>query len=212
MTRRLDDLRHRILAMAGRVEVMIDDSVRAMTEGDVSLARRTIAKDRFVDADEVAIDRLCLELLSSLPLQPSEMRFITIALKMVTDLERIGDLAVSVCEQAKALSDAELDAPYVDIPEMGRLVAASLRRVVDAFVERDIDEALAVIEADDTVDELYERVFADVMRMMEEGLDLQIGVRVQSVAKVLERMGDHATNLAEQVVFMVGGEDVRHGG
>jgi phosphate transport system protein len=208
----LQKLRERLLRMAGRVEEMIADSVRALVERDLALARRTIEADRLVDRAEVETDELCLVILAKRQPVASDLRFITLSLKMVTDLERIGDLAVNICERVIDLGqDAPLK-PWVDVPRMGSIVQAMVRDAIDAFVAGDADRAQSVVDRDHALDELYTRVFRELLSaMLNDGSKVERGIHAQSIAKWLERMGDHATNLAEQVVFMVKGKDIRHG-
>lgn len=207
------DLRQRLLLMAGRVEDMIDRSVRALVERDSELARRTILADRRVDRDERELDDHCLVILAKRQPMASDLRFITLALKMVTDLERIGDLAVNVCERALDLNEEPPLKPYEDIPQMAGIVLSMVRGAIDAFVSSDAEGALAVIARDDEVDDLYHTIFRDLLALMTHDPGaVERGIHIQSVAKFLERIGDHSTNLAEQVVFMVQGRDVRHAG
>jgi phosphate transport system protein len=207
----LKTLRERLLRMAGRVEQMIADSVRALVEQDVQLARRTIEADRLVDRAEMETDELCLVILAKRQPVASDLRFITLSLKMVTDLERIGDLAVNICERAIDLGPEPPLKPWVDVPRMASIVQGMVRDAIDAFVAGDTERAQSVVERDDELDELYTRVFRELLStMLHDGSKVERGIHAQSVAKWLERMGDHATNLAEQVVFMVKGKDIRH--
>src|SRR3954453_13212336 len=207
----LTRLRERLLRMAGRVEQMIADSVRALVEQDVQLAQRTIESDRFVDRAEVETDELCLVILARRQPVASDLRFITLALKMVTDLERIGDLAVNICERPIDLGQAPPLKPWVDVPRMAGIVQGMVRDAIDAFVAGDADRAQSVVDRDESLDELYTRVVRELLStMLNDGSKVERGIHAQSVAKWLERMGDHATNLAEQVVFMVKGKDIRH--
>jgi phosphate transport system protein len=207
----LKRLRERLLRMAGRVEEMIADSVRALVEQDVPLARRTIEADHLVDRAEVEVDELCLVILAKRQPMGSDLRFITLSLKMVTDLERIGDLAVNICERAIDLDQEPPLKPWVDVPRMANIVQAMVRDAIDAFVAGDAERAQSVVERDASLDELYIRVFRELLStMLNDGSKVERGIHAQSVAKWLERMGDHATNLAEQVVFMVKGKDIRH--
>jgi phosphate transport system protein len=207
----LKKLRESLLKMAGRVEEMIADSVQALVEGDMELARRTIEADQLVNRAEVETDELCLMILAKRQPVASDLRFVTLSLKMVTDLERIGDLAVNICERAIDLGqDAPLK-PWVDVPRMASIAQAMVRDAIDAFVAGDADRARSVIERDRDLDELYIRVFRELLSaMLGDASKVERGIHAQSVAKWLERMGDHATNLAEQVIFMVKGKDVRH--
>lgn len=206
-------LREHLLRMAGRVEEMIADAIRALVDRDLDRARRTIAEDEKVDRAEIEADELCLVILAQRQPMASDLRFITLALKMVTDLERIGDLAVNICERAIDLAGEAPLKPWHDVPAMAAIVQSMVRDAIDAFVAKDVDKARAVIERDNEVDDLYGQVFRDVLGIMRsDAATVERGIHVQSVAKWLERMADHATNLAEQVVFLVRGTDIRHRG
>ncbi|MDH5674819.1 MAG: phosphate signaling complex protein PhoU [Myxococcales bacterium] len=207
----LEELRAGLVRMAGRVEQMISDSLRALVEDDPKLAERTIESDHKVNRAEVDADELCLQILARRQPVASDLRFITLALKMVTDLERIGDLAVNICERARDLSGQAPVVPWDDIAHMARLSQGMVHDAIDAFVAADTKMAQDVLDTDDQVDELYARIFHDILnKMMQDGSAVERGVHQQSVAKWLERMADHACNLAEQVVFMVKGRDIRH--
>ena len=209
----LEALREKLLLMAGRVEEMIRRSVEAVCTRDGELGQKTILMDRKVNRAEREVDEMCLLILAKRHPMASDLRFVTLALKMVTDLERIGDLAVNVCERAVELSGEPQLGATPDIQRIAVIVQSMIKDAIDAFVQGDADKARAVIDRDDEVDELYHSVFRlllDVMRRDEAAI--APGIHVQSVAKFLERIGDHATNLAEQVIFMVRGTDVRHEG
>ena len=207
----LRELRERLLLMAGRVEEMLGDSVRALIQRDAELARQTIASDNKVNRSELETDELCLVILAKRQPMASDLRFITIALKMVTDLERIGDLVVNVCERAVDLASMPPLPTWQEIPRMADTVQSMIRDAIDAFVAGDAEKAQSVINRDNQVDELYTRVFRDVLALMlKDASVVERGIHVQSIAKWLERMADHSTNLAEQVIFMVKGKDVRH--
>jgi phosphate transport system protein len=208
----LRQVRDKLLLMAGHVEAMIANSVQALVERDVNLARRTIANDHKVNQAEIEIDELCLLILAKRQPMASDLRFITLALKMVTDLERIGDLAVNICERAIELA-AEPALPYDDIVRTAELVQSMVRDAIDAFVRADDKKAEVVIARDAQVDELYHQIFRDILQMMRaDSSAIQRGIHMQSVAKWLERIADHSTNLAEHVIFMVQGRDIRHVG
>lgn len=207
----LGALRQALLLMAGRVEEMIVNSVRALIDRDVELAKKTIEADHKVNRAEVETDELCLLILAKRQPMASDLRFITLALKMVTDLERIGDLAVNICERAIDLADLPPIKPWEDVPRMAEAVESMVHDAIDAFVERDADKAQRVIDHDAEVDALYVRLFRETLAiMLNDSSTIERGVHLQSIAKWLERMGDHSTNLAEQVIFMVKGKDVRH--
>ncbi|MGD8862769.1 MAG: phosphate signaling complex protein PhoU [Myxococcales bacterium] len=209
----LDELRRRLIVMGGRVEEMIARSVQALVERDVDEARRIIAEDEKVDADELECDDLCLMVLVRRQPMGSDLRFITLALKMVTDLERIGDLAVNIAERAIDLASEPPLKPWRDVPRMAEVVQSMVHDAIDAFVRRDPALAEALIERDDEVDSVYSSVVHELVELMAKDPDtIERAIHVLSVAKWLERMADHATNLAEHVIFLERGTDVRHGG
>ncbi len=206
-------LREHLLLMGAKVEAAIAAGIRAVVERDSELARRTIEGDREIDALEVATDDLCLRVLARRQPVASDLRLIATALKLVTDLERIGDLAVNIGERALELNEEPPLKPYIDLPRMAEAAQGMVREALDAFVAGDAERARAVIERDETVDAYYAQIFRELLTyMMEDPRNIYRATRVQSIAKYLERVGDHATNLAEMVVFMVAGRDIRHGG
>ncbi len=207
----LQALRSHLLLMVGRVEEMIAQSVRSLLEQDRELARRVVDADDRVNRDELEIDERCLRLLALRQPMASDLRFITFALKMVTDIERIGDHAAGIAERACKIRD--LTAEEADAVQVltGR-VRANLALAIAAFRDRDVDKARAVLDADDEIDELYHRLRRAEYARAEGGAYLKDRIRLQRVARLLERIGDHTTNLAEQVIFMVRGKDLRHAG
>ncbi len=207
----LRTLKERLLVMAGRVEEMIGGAIRALTERDAPLAERVRAADRFVNRDEVDIDDQCLSILARRQPMASDLRFITRVLKMVTDLERIGDRAFDICRRAIQLAALPPVKPYVDIPAMGTSVRAMVHDAIEAFIAGDAAQAEAVLARDDEVDDLHARIDRDLVHeMIADRQHVEAGLHIQAVARDLERIGDHATNLAEQVIFMTKGQDVRH--
>lgn len=209
----LAKLREQLLLMGAKVEEMIAGSIRALVERDSDLARRMIEQDHQVNRLEVETDDLCLRILARRQPVASDLRFITIALKLVTDLERIGDLAVNTCERVVELNQEPPLKPYMDLPKMAEAARGMVRDALDAFVAADADRAKRVIDADSVVDAYYAQIFRELLTyMMEDPRSIFRATRVQSIAKYLERIGDHATNLAELVVFMVKGKDIRHMG
>lgn len=204
-------LRNALLLMAGRVEEMISNSVKAVMDRDLRLAQKTIDDDSEVDRAEVEVDEHCLLILSTNQLQDSDLRFVVLSFKMVTDLERIGDLAVNISERAIDLAETPRLRSWNDLTRMGNLVQSMVRDAIDAYIDRDITKARQVIERDDEADNLYAQVYNDILDFMLKNLtSIANGIHFQTVAKSLERMADHSTNLAEQVIFMVQGTDVRH--
>lgn len=209
----LHKLRDQLLVMGAKVEEMIAQSMRALLERDTQLAREMIDFDHDVNRLELEIDDACLRILARRQPVASDLRFITIALKIVTDLERIGDLGVNICERVLELNDEPPLKPYVDLQKMAEIAQGQVREALDAFVQRDADKAQHVIEQDTQLDASYADTFRVLLTyMMEYPRNIYRATRVQSIAKYLERIGDHATNLAESVVFMVRGKDIRHTG
>ena len=199
--------------MGGRIEKIIRNAMRSLIERDSDLARRTIAADAHVNRLEIDIDELCLRILACRQPMASDLRFISIAFKMVTDLERIGDLAVNVAERAIDLNAQPELKPYEDTQRMADIVREMVSGAIESFIEYDAERAASIIERDDKVDDLYHSIFHDILSLMLEDLSVvERGIHIQSTAKFLERIGDHATNLAEQVIFMAKGRDVRHEG
>jgi len=209
--RELVELRERLLEMGGRVEAAIAASVRAVIERDAVLADQVKTQDREINRMEVDIDGACRRLLALRQPAASDLRFITTALKIVTDLERMGDLAVNVAERALELAQAPTLGPLHDLAKLAELSEAQLKRALDAFVARDVEKAEQVMHGDDILDALYLKIFNSLLAlMMEDSSNIRRATSVMFAAKYLERFGDHATNLAEMVVYMVRGTDVRH--
>ena len=207
----LKQLKESILVLGGTVEDMIARALRSLLERDPDLARRVIETDRAVDSGEIDVDHLALNLLALRQPAASDLRFITTALKMVTDLERIGDLAVNIAERSIELSQEPPLKPYIDIPRMAEAVKGMLRQALDAFVNRDAEAARAVLAADDAVDHLNVQLFRELLTfMIEDPKTISRALRITFIAKYLERIGDHATNIAQMVIFMSEGRDVRH--
>jgi phosphate transport system protein len=207
----LRDLREKLLAMGGKVEALIADSVRALTERDSTLAGQVIQADKEVNRLEVEIDETCRRILALRQPAASDLRLITTALKIVTDLERIGDLAVNIAERAKELNQAPPLKPYVDTPRLAGLAQQQVKKALDAFVSADVTRAEEVLKEDDHLDALYLKIFNELLGyMMEDSKNIRRATALMFIAKHLERMGDHATNVAEMVVYMVRGTDIRH--
>lgn len=207
----LGKLREEILIMGAKVESMVSASVRAFNERDYDLARRTIECDHEVNRLEVEIDGFCLSILARRQPVASDLRFLTSSLKIVTDLERIGDLAVNICERTIDLAPDPPQRSYPDLAHMAEAVQSMVHDALDAFVATDSARAQWVIEQDRAVDSMYAHLFHEVLVvMMDDRSAIHRGMGVQSIAKHLERIGDHATNLAEHVVFLAKGNDIRH--
>lgn len=204
-------LRDRILLIAGRVEKMIANSVKALSQNDSMLARETIDYDKSIDRDEIIIDRQCIELLARRQPLGQDLRFIVSVIKMVTYFERLGDLAVKICQRVIKLKRADTKYSVEGIEEMARGVQAMIKETLEAFLLRDYKKACAVIRQDDAIDDIYHSTTKRYIKeMATANHDVESYYHLLSIAKWLERMGDHCTNLAELIIFMIKGEDVRH--
>lgn len=209
----LKRLKEMILKAGGVTETMIARSMQALVERNSVLASEVLGKDREINQLQVQIDELCLQLLALRQPIASDLRFIAMGIRVSTDLERIGDLAVNIAEQAIPLNQQAALKPYIDLPKMAHLSQQMLKEVLDSFVARDADRARRVCAMDDEVDALCKSIFVELIEMMQEDPHaVERGVRLILVARHLERVADHATNIAEEVVFMVRGQDIRHGG
>ena len=207
----LKELNLKILEMGGLVEKQIEHAVRGLVERDDDLCRITIERDHDVNRMDVNIDDLCIRLLALHQPAAKDLRLITTGLKITTDLERIGDIAVNLCERAIELNKEPQLKPFIDIPRMAQVAQTMLRQSLDSFVREDVDLALRVCRDDDIIDQLTQQLFRELMSyMVEAPQTITRATRLLFVAKYLERIADHATNIAEMVVFTVKGKSIRH--
>jgi len=207
----LDALKQTLLAMGGLVEDQIRRVMRALMERDSDLAQEVIDRDRQVNAYDVEIDEKCVELLALHQPTAGDLRFITTAMKIVTDLERIGDQAVNIAQRALELNQEPQLKPYIDLPRMAECAQAMVKDSLDAFVSRDTDQARRVCGADGEVDALKEQIFRELLTfMMADPRAIPRAIRLILISRFLERVADHATNIAEMVVYLVEGKMVRH--
>lgn len=207
----LRGLRTGLITMGGLVESQIADAIEALIERDTERARATIARDADVNRMDVENDELAVRLLALHQPAASDLRFITTSLKITTDLERIGDNAVNICERALELSQEPQLKPYIDIPRMAAIAQSMVKDSVDAFMRDDTDLAAGVIERDDEVDALNYQIYRELLSyMVEDPGMISRATRILFVSKNLERVADHATNIAEMVVYMVKGRTIRH--
>jgi phosphate transport system protein len=207
----LETLRSMLLTLGGKVEAEIAQGMRSLSERDSKLAEEVVGSDREVNLLELEVDESCRRILALRQPAASDLRFITTALKIVVDLERIGDLAVNIAERAIDLNQSPPLRPVHDLARLAQLCQAQLRKALDAFVDADVEKAQAVIKDDDLIDALYHNLVNELLAlMMEDPRNIRRANSLLFVAKHLERLGDHATNVAEMVVYMVRGTDVRH--
>jgi phosphate transport system protein len=207
----LQKLQQIILWMGGLVERQIVHAIESLVERNSDLARQVVERDTEVDKLDLEIDEHCLRLLALHQPAASDLRFITTALKINIDLERVGDQAVNISQRALELNSEPVLKPYIDIPRIAELAQKMLRTSLDAFVRRDVELAKQVIAGDDEVDALAQQVFRELLSYMaEDPKTVSRAARVLFVSRHLERIADHATNIAEMVVFMVRGRMIRH--
>jgi phosphate transport system protein len=207
----LEALKQTLLAMGGLVEDQIRRVMRALTERDDAIAQEVIDRDRQVNAYDVEVDETCVNLLALHQPAAGDLRFITTAMKIVTDLERIGDQAVNIAQRALELNREPQLKPYIDLPRMAERAQAMVKDSLDAFVSRDTDLARRVCGADSEVDALKEQIFRELLTfMMADPRAIPRAIRLVLISRFLERVADHATNIAEMVIYMVEGKMVRH--
>lgn len=209
----LREIRGQLVAMGARCERAVQVALGAFLERDPGKMAEVAGIDTKVNADEVQLDEMAVRVLALRQPVAYDLRFVTSTLKFVTDLERISDEAVNIAERAETVAKASSPPPVFAIPEMGVLVQKMLREALDAFVEGDAERARAVLGMDDEVDAKYgDTLRATIEWMGQNPGEIPYGMCVASVAKYLERIADHATNLAEHVVYLERGDDVRHRG
>lgn len=207
----LDELQRRLLEMAGLVESAIHQSVSALVERDDQLAKDVLWKEAQINQKDIEIDEFATRLLALYQPMARDMRFLTAAIKINGDLERMGDLAVNITERALSLMKEPPVKPLIDIPRMADLAEAMVRKSLDALVKRDEQLARSVLLSDDEVDHLRDAVYKELVTFMqEESTTIPRAVDLMFIAHNLERIADHATNIAEDVLFLVKGIDVRH--
>ena len=207
----LEALKQTLLAMGGLVEDQIRRVMQALTERDDALARDVIERDRQVNTYDVEVDEQCVELLALHQPAAGDLRFITTAMKIVTDLERIGDQAVNIAQRVIELNREPQLKPYIDLPRMAELAQAMVKESLDAFVARDTELARRVCAEDPAVDALKEQIFRELLTfMMEDPRAIPRAIRLILISRFMERVADHATNISEMVIYLVEGKMVRH--
>ena len=210
-TTELEELNQRLLQMAGCVESAIHRSVRSLMEQDKELAESVIRDEPQINRMEMDIDGFVTRLFALRQPVARDLRLLTAALKINTDLERIGDLAVHLAERSLSLMHHPLVKPMTDIPKMAALVQSMLHKCLDAYVRADAELAHSVLLSDDEVDQLRDAVYNELVAVMQkDSTVVPAAIDLIFMARNLERIGDHATNIAEDVVFLVKGIDVRH--
>jgi phosphate transport system protein len=215
MERHLDleliDLKNKLLLMGGSVESQLQDVLQALTERDSNLAIRVVENDLRVNRLDLEIDEACLRLLALYHPRAGDLRFITTAMKISMELERMSDMAENIAERAIELNEEPQLKPYIDIPRMAEWTSQMVKECLDAFVNCDVELARKVCLDDSYVDDLMEQLFRELVSfMLEDPSTITRATRLTFIGKYYERIADHATNIAELVVYMVEGKIIRH--
>jgi phosphate transport system protein len=207
----LEKLKSKLLEMSALVESAVYRSVQGVVEKNEELAQQVLKNEGRINELEIEIDELAISLLALQAPLAADLRLVTAAIKINNDLERMGDLSVSIAQSAVALMKEPVIRPLIDIPHIAGLAQSMVRKALDAFVNRDADLARSVLASDDAVDNMRTASYHELISFM-EGNPRQIGqaLYLLSVVRNLERIADHATNIAEDVLFLVKGIDVRH--
>lgn len=203
----IEELKQDLLKMGAVVEQMLHKSIEALGSRNVSVAREAIAMDDIVDDYNISIENRCLKLLALQQPMARDLRTIAAAMKIITDIERMGDYVVDIAKTAIRLSDAPLLKPLVDIPRMGEIVKKMIREALEAFVNRDIELIQRMIEHDDEVDHLNNSLHDELVGYIKKDPNLaEQAISLILVARYLERLADHVTNVGERVYYMETGE------
>ena len=207
----LEELKENLLKMAAMVEEAIRDSVQSLVRRDSDLAQKVFEGEDRINKMEIMIDDMCLKLLALRQPMAVDLRFITSAMKIVTDLERMGDQAVNIAERAISLNQEPQLKPYIDIPRMAEIAQSMVKDVLDAFVTHNSKLARSVCERDDLVDGLNDQVFRELLTyMISDPRTVTRAVHLMIVCRCLERLADHATNIAEDLIFMIDALVIKH--
>ena len=209
----LDALKQRLLAMGGLAEERVRECVRGLMDRDGAALDAVLGGDQPINDLHIELDDRCFKLLALHQPMAADLRVIVAAVKINTDLERVGDLAINIAEAGKRYLRHAPVKPLIDIPRMGELAQSMLRDALDAFVRRDIALAEAVLAADDTLDALKTQIFRELLTyMLQNPATIEPALDLILISRHLERIGDHATNVAEDVIFILSAKDVRHAG
>ena len=212
-TGQLAEVREMVLRMGGLAEQMTRRVIQALVQRDASILAEVRAMESQVNLLQVEIDEACLELIALRQPAAADLRFITAAMKIIVDMERIGDQAINIVERAEPLLAVPPVKPLIDIPRMADIAQEMLKASLDAYVNGDDELAYRTILKDDEVDQLKDQVFRELLTfMMSDPTTIPRAMDLILVSRHIERIADHATNICEDVIFMVKGKDVRHQG
>ena len=209
--KQLEEVKGNLLKMADLVEEGLRNAVGSLTQRDSNLARQVVAGDDEIDRMDNDIDEACLKLLDTKKATGTDLRFLTMAMKIVTDLERMGDHAVNIAYRAISLNEEPQLKPYVDLPRMAEVAQSMVRDTITAFLDRDSRLAHSVHERDDLVDALNDQIFRELITYtVSDPSTVPRAMQLMIVSRCLERIADHATNIAENIIFIETGEMIRH--
>lgn len=207
----LQSLKEKLLSMASLAESMIYKAIKALIERDSSFMEQVNSDEKKVNLLEIEIDDLCLKLLALKQPMAADLRFITSAMKIDNELERIGDMAVNITQRAAVLIRQPQLKPYIDIPRMADLAQKMVKDSLDSFIKQDVKLARSVLTRDDQIDDLGEQIFRELLTfMISDPSNIPRALQLVLVSRHLERVADHATNIAENVIYLVQGKDIRH--
>jgi len=207
----LKELKKKLLRLGGMVEEGIVNAIKSLVERDSELAHKTIDADHNINALEVEIDEDCIRLMALHQPAAKDLRLLTTTLKLIDDLERMGDLAVNICERALELNKESTLKPYTDIPRMAVQTQQMVKECLDAFINEDVELAYKVCDEDELIDDLNTQILRELITFMaEDPTTISRAMRVIFVSKNLERIADHAVNISQSVVYMVKGKVIRH--
>jgi phosphate transport system protein len=209
----LEKLKSTLVLMGGMIESMLTETNQALLNNDGKLARQIIDRDNQLDQMEKKLDEIAIQILALRTPAASDLRMVTASMKICTDLERMGDIIVNICERVEELSRFQPLKPYQDLPRMMMATSRMITTSIDAFVKQSPDLAAVILSSDDEIDGYFKKIFDELISMIKENpASAEQAIKLIFIAKYLERMADHATNIAEQVIFTVKGLDIRHSG
>ena len=204
-------LKEKLLNMASLAESMIHKAVGSLMERDQSLSKQVNAEEKKLNLLEIEIDDLCLKLLALKQPMAKDLRLITSAMRIDSELERIGDMAVNITQSVAVLIKQPQLKPYIDIPRMADLAQKVVGDSLDSFIKQDVKLARSVLARDDEIDALKDQIFRELLTfMISDPSSIQRALELILISRHLERIGDHATNIAENVIYLVQGKDIRH--
>ena len=209
----LEDIRNHVLTMGGLVEEQIEKAIKAFTTSDVELAEQVIKQDNQIDALEIALDRECMQIMALRQPTAFDLRLLITVLRIINELERVGDMAEHVAKMAIHLSSIESNRSesYYEIQHIADLVKSMLHDALDAFARMTVEQVPAITGRDENVDREYSSIIRQqITYMMEDSRNITRTINVLWTVRSLERIGDHACNICEHLVYMIKGEDVRH--